>query len=66
MSSSTRRETSGVPDEIQRAEEWRVLGEKLRTLAPDEYERVFAMLVSALIGLSDGVSKNIPESYFVT
>lgn len=59
-------ESSGVPQPIKRAEEWRVLGEKLRRLAPDLYEQIFAMLVSSAIGLSDDNGDNMPESYFLT
>ena len=43
------REGSRVPPEIADAEEWRVLGEKLRSLAPELYGEVLTALAAVAV-----------------
>lgn len=59
-------ESSGVPEKIQSAERWRVAGEKLRALAPQVFDDLFAMLVMTTIGVVDDDDEKITESYFLT
>jgi hypothetical protein len=66
MHTLTPPESTGVPATIQNAEEWRVLGEKLRRESPDLYEQVFAMFARMVIELSERADRNITESYFIT
>ena len=51
-----------VSERMQRADEWRRLGDQLHALSPELFERVFAMLV---MSIPDGVDKNITESYLL-
>lgn len=53
-----------VPEKIQSAEEWRVLGERLRELNPEMYEQVFQLLVLTTTGSSDEKPLPITKSYF--
>jgi hypothetical protein len=66
MDTPTPPEGSGVLERIHTAEEWRVLGEKIRRSAPELYEQLFAMFVEVACRSSDEERENIPESYFVT
>lgn len=59
-------EGSGVPEQIQSAERWRIAGEKLRRLAPQVYENLLATLVMATLGVTDDHEEKITESYFMT
>lgn len=55
-----------VPEKIQEAERWRLLGERLRAVNPLAFERMIALLVAASIGLVDDNRDSNTESYFVT
>lgn len=55
-----------LPEKIQEAERWRQAGKRLRALAPQVYEQVFAMLVASLPGDSDDYEDSMHESYFIT
>lgn len=50
-------EGSSVPREIVDAEEWRVLGEKLRALSPELYREVLTALAAVSLGSDDDAEK---------
>lgn len=56
-------EGSVVPESIQSAERWRLVGEKLRAHAPELYRQMFALLV---LSIPDGDAEKITESCFTT
>lgn len=64
MNNTISPESSGALEKNQAAEEWRLLGERLRTLSPQVYRQLFAVLVMSLKSASD--DHDITKSYFVT
>lgn len=63
MSEAVPPECSGVLEKQQSAEEWRLLGEKLRKLNRPLYDRLFSMLV---MSIPDDDHTDITKSYFLT
>ena len=58
--------SAALPEKIQEAERWRIAGQKLRALAPEMYEQVFAMLVASLGPDPEESEIDMHESYFIT
>lgn len=54
-----------VPEAIQIAEHWRVLGTTLKSRSPQLFEKVFELLVVSCLSSDDDV-EIIPESYLIT
>lgn len=63
MSDVASQDVSGVLERQQSAEEWRVLGERLRRSNPALYERVFAFFV---LSIPSDPDTDITKSYFIT
>ena len=57
---------SEAPAKIQEAERWRVAGEKLHRLAPEQFEALFEYFLSSIIGPDDEIDRRITESYYLT
>lgn len=54
-----------VPESIQLAERWRVLGLTLKNQSPKTFAKVFELLVVSR-ALREENEEDIPESYFMT
>jgi hypothetical protein len=66
MCNTTPPESSGVPLEIRDAEEWRVLGERLRSRSSSMFRALFVMLVMSIGPETPNDDAEISKSYLVT
>ena len=55
-----------MPLAIQEAERWRVAGEKLHRIAPEQFEALFEFFALSVIGIGDEIATRITESYYLT
>jgi len=66
MNRSGLEDCSEVPLAIQEAERWRVAGEKLHRIAPEQFEALFEFFALSVLGIGDEIATRITESYYLT